>query len=127
MNKLCGIQEIGRLTVEEATKERKSGHTGVYRQAKSRKWAAQITFKGKTYYLGAYDKIEDAVKARKRGEEIHGDFLDWYRSQEDAVKAKELSLHRTNSGQSGIHGQRIHPETIEERYHNLWKQSRKPK
>lgn len=55
-----------------------SGYTGVYRQKKSGKWAAQITFKNKTYYLGAYDKKEDAVKARKRGEEMHDDFLEWY-------------------------------------------------
>lgn len=56
-----------------------SGHTGVYRQQKSGKWAAQITFKSKTYYLGAYDRIEDAVRARKLGEEMHEDFLEWYR------------------------------------------------
>lgn len=64
-----------------------SGYTGVYRQAKSGKWAAQITFKGKTYYLGAYDKVEDAVKARKRGEEMHDDFLDWYRNQKDTEQS----------------------------------------
>lgn len=55
-----------------------SGYTGVYQQRKTGKWAAQITFRGKTYYLGAYDKIEDAIKARKRGEEMHDDFLKWY-------------------------------------------------
>ncbi len=60
-----------------------SGYTGVYRQANTGKWAAQITFKGKTYYLGAYDRIEDAHKARKRGEEIHDDFLEWYKNRKD--------------------------------------------
>ena len=55
-----------------------SGYTGVYRQKNSGKWAAQITFKSKTYYLGAYDNIDDAIKARKRGEEMHDDFLEWY-------------------------------------------------
>ena len=55
-----------------------SGYTGVYWNAKNQKWAAQITFRNKTYYLGTYDKIEDAVKARKRGEEMHDDFLEWY-------------------------------------------------
>lgn len=55
-----------------------SGYTGVYRQKNSGKWAAQITFKNKTYYLGAYDNIDDAIKARKRGEEMHDDFLEWY-------------------------------------------------
>lgn len=55
-----------------------SGYTGVYRQKNSGKWAAQITFKNKTYYLGAYNNIDDAIKARKRGEEMHDDFLEWY-------------------------------------------------
>ena len=30
---------------------------------------AQITFKGKTHYLGAYAEKQEAVKARQRGEE----------------------------------------------------------
>lgn len=55
-----------------------SGYTGVYLNRKCNKWCAQIGFRGKTYYLGSYDKIEDAVKARKRGEEMHEEFIDWY-------------------------------------------------
>lgn len=58
-----------------------SGYNGVYRDKKNEKWAAQITFKRKTYYLGSYDKIEDAVKARQRGEEMYDDFLEWYYSE----------------------------------------------
>ena len=53
-----------------------NGHS--YRSARSGKWQAQITFKRKTYYLGSFDKLEDAVKARKRGEEMHDVFLEWY-------------------------------------------------
>ncbi len=71
------------VTKLEAGKKRRlssntSGHTGVYQNRKTGKWVAQITFKRKTYYLGAYDKLEDAVKARQRGEEMHDDFLEWY-------------------------------------------------
>lgn len=78
--KLC---EGTSVTILEAVKQRRlptnqSGYTGVYRSKKSGKWVAQITFKRKTYYLGSYEKIEDAVKARQRGEEIHDDFLEWY-------------------------------------------------
>ena len=51
-----------------------SGVTGVYR-CKSGKWAAQITFKGKTHYLGTYDTLEEAAKARSRAEEMHAGFL----------------------------------------------------
>ena len=43
-----------------------SGYNGVYCN-KSGKWVAQITFKGKTYYLGSFDDIQDAVKAGKEG------------------------------------------------------------
>ncbi len=56
----------------------KSGYTGVYRNKRTGKWTAQITFQKKTYYLGSYAALEDAVKARRQGEELHEDFLDWY-------------------------------------------------
>ena len=56
-----------------------SGYNGVYFNRKSQKWAAQIGFKRKTYYLGSYQKIEDAVKARQNAEDrIYGTFLEWY-------------------------------------------------
>ena len=43
-----------------------SGHKGVY--LKRGKWAAKIQYKKKAYYLGAYDKIEDAIDARRLAE-----------------------------------------------------------
>lgn len=56
-----------------------SGHNGVYQNKASGKWVAQITFKGKTYYLGSFAKIEDAALERKKAEDrIYGEFLDWY-------------------------------------------------
>ncbi len=56
-----------------------SGYNGVYRNRKNKKWVAQITFKGRTYYLGSFVRIEDAVKARKTAEEcMYGEFLEWY-------------------------------------------------
>lgn len=71
------------VTVLESSRNRiiatnTSGHNGVYRHRKTGKWVAQITFKRKTYHLGSYDKIEDAIKAREKGEEMWDDFLDWY-------------------------------------------------
>lgn len=63
-------------------KNNKSGYNGVYLNKKNRKWIAQITFKGKTYYLGAYARIEEAVKARKTAEDkIYGGFLEWYEKE----------------------------------------------
>lgn len=55
-----------------------SGHTGVYWNRRSSKWIAQITFKRKTYYLGSFTTLDDAVNARKKGEEMYSDFLDRY-------------------------------------------------
>ncbi len=56
-----------------------SGYTGVYLNRRKQKWIAQIGFKGKNYYLGMYEKIEEAVEARKKAEDrIYGEFLDWY-------------------------------------------------
>lgn len=59
-------------------KSNTSGYVGVYQNKKSGKWNAQIGFKGKTYFLGSYDRKEDAVKARARGTEMHDQFLEWY-------------------------------------------------
>lgn len=55
-----------------------SGYNGVYFNKRSGTWSAQITFKGKTYYLGSYKDIADAVKARKKGEEMYESFLEGY-------------------------------------------------
>ena len=45
------------------------GTTGVYWNKRKNKWTAGITFQKKKYYLGDYDRLEDAVKARKEAEE----------------------------------------------------------
>lgn len=54
-----------------------SGVPGVDWLAKKQRWRATICFKGKRRYLGSHEKFEDAVKARKRGEEeYHNKFLE---------------------------------------------------
>ena len=70
-------------------KSNTSGCSGVYFSRKSGKWNAQITFKGKTYFLGSYPVFEDAVRARKRGEEMYDSFLNWYYNDYLAAKAGE--------------------------------------
>lgn len=90
------------VTILEALKNRviasnTSGYQGVYRNKKNQKWAAQITFKGKTYYLGSYHNIEDAVKARKLGEEMHDNFLQWYYS----VSEKKANTQNQNAPREG--------------------------
>ncbi|MCD7864296.1 MAG: transcriptional regulator [Lachnospiraceae bacterium] len=66
-----------------------SGYTGVYQNKKTGKWVAEIVFKGKMYYLGNYTDKEEAVKARRRGEEMQTDFLDWYYREYMTEKAQE--------------------------------------
>ena len=59
-------------------KSNTSGVSGVYYSRRMDAWCAQITFKGTTYYLGKYGDIEDAIEARRAGEQIYDRFLDWY-------------------------------------------------
>lgn len=44
-----------------------SGYKGVYRKAD--RWAVRIQYKGKRYFLGTFDKLEDAIRVRKEAEE----------------------------------------------------------
>ena len=54
-----------------------SGVPGVEWMAKRQRWRATICFKGKRRYLGSFENLEDAVRARKRAEEeLFGAFLD---------------------------------------------------
>lgn len=78
--KLCDGTSVAILEAYKRRpfKSNTSGYTGVYWSASTQKWRAQISFRRKKYYLGSFDKIEDAVAARKRGEEMHDDFLRWY-------------------------------------------------
>ena len=53
-----------------------SGVTGVTWRKKDRRWCAEIGFQGKRYYLGLYEKFDDAVQKRKEAEERYfGSFL----------------------------------------------------
>ena len=45
-----------------------SGVKGVYYSKTRGKWTAQIMFRNKCYYLGGYDTIEDAARARREAE-----------------------------------------------------------
>ena len=46
-----------------------TGVRGVYFDSKTRKYRARLKFRGKLYNLGSYYQLEDAIKARRRGEE----------------------------------------------------------
>ncbi len=56
-----------------------SGVPGVDWTKRKRRWRAAICFKGKRYYLGSYERFDDAVKARKQAEaELFQPFLAAY-------------------------------------------------
>lgn len=59
-----------------------SGYVGVVK--KRNKWQAQITYRGKRYYLGTFTKLEDAVAARSKAKEL---------VMEDAEKLLEVYDH----------------------------------
>ncbi len=72
---------IRNLTMEMPSSNT-SGIKGVTWDKDRNKWEAQISFKGKHYYLGRYDDIVDAAGARRIAEEkIFGDFLEWYENE----------------------------------------------
>lgn len=62
---------------KKVRKNNKSGYTGVF-QMRDGRWAAYINFRKKRYWLGRYTELEDAIKARRQGEAMHEDFLNWY-------------------------------------------------
>lgn len=53
-------------------KSNKSGVVGVCWVQSRGKWMAQMTARGKHMYLGIFDAFDDAVKARKMAEKLHG-------------------------------------------------------
>lgn len=79
--KSCGCQRIKQLAEsnlyvdntslkmvlsDTIRKDNTSGCPGVFR--KRNKWAARIQYKGKVYSLGCYDRLDDAIRARKNAE-----------------------------------------------------------
>lgn len=58
-----------------------SGYNGVYQNKRTGRWVAQITFKGKTRYLGSFAKKDEAIRARRRAEEEIDNFLEDYYEQ----------------------------------------------
>ena len=70
-----------RGAVEKKTifKNNSSGVRGVYLNNRTGRWCAQITFKGRTRYLGSYETISEAKQAREIGEEKYfKEFLEEY-------------------------------------------------
>jgi len=72
-----GGTQISKIKNCPDTSDNISGFHGVYFDRRTGKYRARLKFRGKLYNLGSFTNLEDAVKARKRGEEeIFGKFLD---------------------------------------------------
>lgn len=77
---------VERIRSKKLSRTNTSGVRGVYYNKRRNKWTAQIMFKGKTYYLGSYATLEEAAKARRRGEEMYDNFLDWFEKEYDPAE-----------------------------------------
>lgn len=68
------LQIIG---TDKVNSRNTSGYKGVRWDNSRSKWTASITFQKKYYFLGRFDKKEDAIKARKEAEEkLHKNFIE---------------------------------------------------
>ena len=68
---------VSKIKSKKVPANNTSGYRGVYRRYG--KFFACIRFKGKLYHLGYFDKIEDAIKARRKAEEMTFEpFIEWY-------------------------------------------------
>lgn len=56
----------------------RSGIRGVYRNKRNGCWVAQITFQGRTRYLGSFGELEEAARARREAEKVFEAFLEKY-------------------------------------------------
>lgn len=65
-----------------------TGIAGIYKK-KDGKYRAAIVFQGKTYHLGTYSSLNDAVKARERGLEMHFDYLDKFYEEHPEAHRKD--------------------------------------
>ncbi|MCD8225270.1 MAG: hypothetical protein LUC99_10585 [Clostridiales bacterium] len=73
---------VERIASGKLSSANTSGHRGVYRR-KNGGWRATIGFKGKVYNLGSFQRIEDAVSARKEAEKkLYMPFLEEYKKNE---------------------------------------------
>lgn len=71
---------LNNILTKRLYKNNTSGIKGVYWDKTQNKWAAQITFQGKTHTLGRFDKKQEAERARKEAEkEYFGNYIENYK------------------------------------------------
>lgn len=88
-------------TCIESIKSRKvsarnsSGIRGVYRNKRNGRWVAQITFQGKTRYLGSFAEIQEAAEARSVAEAVFDQFLREYEDKSFEIAAEKEACRDT--------------------------------
>lgn len=111
--------EMIRNAVEKKTiaKNNSSGVRGVYKNKRTDRWCAQITFQGKTKYLGSFETLQEARLARERGEEIYEDFLARFEEQEEKKEEKQVENKEKHQekrqGKKPVQGRNRKRETAE--------------
>lgn len=79
------------------SKENKSGITGVSWHTKNRKWAAYISVNSKTLYLGTFDDMADAIRARRSAEaKYYGEFAPVPQPNEHEVVEQDSARPRNH-------------------------------
>lgn len=69
--------QIGKLRMDDAPVDSFTGVRGITYDAKKNLYRVRLRFRRKTYSLGYYTNLEDAIKARRRAEEeFFGKFLE---------------------------------------------------
>ena len=75
-NNIISDTNLQVISTDKVMAHNTSGHKGVLWDSERKKWKAEIIFQKKKYFLGRYDKKEDAIKAREEAEEkLHKEFL----------------------------------------------------
>jgi hypothetical protein len=60
---------ISIIASKKLSKRNKSGIKGVYFDNREQRWIAKLNLQGKEHYLGQYENIIEAIKARHTAEE----------------------------------------------------------
>lgn len=81
-----GGTQIAKIKKRAETSNNRSGVRGVYLDKKTGKYRARLKFQRKQYNLGSYTLLDDAIKARRKGEEeIFDTFLAEVSSQSGSL------------------------------------------
>jgi hypothetical protein len=70
-NRLCNLRLANRLENSHNTRKHDkslSGHKGVAWHNRNKKWQVQMRFCGKSYYVGQFLNLQDAIQARLQAE-----------------------------------------------------------